>query len=223
MLPAGDALSTRRRSPLAAAAMVRLARRLAHAGRGEGLAAHVVHYRFRGWNGGHAHPVEDAHWAAGEAVSRYGEVPVGLVGFDMGGRAALRAADHTAVASVVAIAPWLPSVTDTGPEPVKQLAGRKVLIVHGTDDRDTDPQLSYRLAERAKKTNPAVCRFEVHTDGHDLAHHRHEVAALTADFVLGSLGLGRGFSRPVVDALAAPPPLGLRMPLSAGFGMRGAR
>ena len=41
------------------------------------------------------------------------------------------------------------------PEPVKQLIGRRVLIVHGTERRSTDPELSYRLAERAKKVNRA--------------------------------------------------------------------
>lgn len=223
MLPAGDALSTRRRSPMAVAATVGIARRLAQAGRGRGLAVHVVHYRFRGWNGGHAHPVEDAHWAAGQVMDRYGDVPIALVGVDMGGRAALRAADHPAVESVVAIAPWLPSVTDAGLEPVKQLAGRKVLIVHGTDDWDTAPEVSYQLAERAKKVSPDICRFEVHTAGHALAHRRHDVTALTADFVLGSLGLCLGYSRPVADALVAPPPLGLRMPLATGFAADGSR
>jgi pimeloyl-ACP methyl ester carboxylesterase len=215
LLPGGDALSTRRRSPLAVAAMLPLGRRLVRAGRGEGIAAHVVHYRFRGWNGGHAHPAQDASWAVDEVVRRYGDIPVCLVGMDMGGRAALRAAGHAAVSSVVAIAPWLPAGTE--PDPVRQLIGRQALIVHGTNDRDTDPELSYRLAERAKKVNRDVCRFEVHTDGHDLQDHRSEVAALTADFVLGTL-LGRALARPVADALAAPPPLGLRMPLAVGFG-----
>ncbi|WP_275435587.1 hypothetical protein [Streptomyces sp. ICC4] len=37
------------------------------------------------------------------------------------------------------------------------------------------------------------------------------------DFVLGSVLSGR-YSRPVTDALAAPPPLGLRMPLASGYG-----
>jgi hypothetical protein len=70
---------------------------------------------------------------------------------------------------------------------------------------------------RAKKANRDVCRFEVHSDGHGLRHYRDEVAALAEDFTLGAL-FGRAFSRPVVDALAAPPPLGLRMPLAVGFG-----
>jgi hypothetical protein len=92
-----------------------------------------------------------------------------------------------------------------------------VLIVHGTNDQRTDPELSFRFAARAKKANREVCRFEVHADGHGLHQYRDEVTALAADFVMGAL-FGRVVSRPVRDALAAPPPLGLRMPLAAGFG-----
>ena len=217
-MPGGSPVSTRRSSPVAAAAALPLARRLVRAGRSEGLVAHIVHYRFRGWNGGHAHPAADAEWAADEIVRRYGEVPVCLAGVDMGARAALRAAGHLAVNSVVALAPWLPpSREGQEPEPVKHLVGRHVLIAHGTNDGASDPDLSYRFAERAKKINPNVCRFEVHSDGHSLHQHRPEVFALAADFILGTL-CGHAFARPVTDALAAPPPLGLRMPLAAGFG-----
>ena len=38
-----------------------------------------------------------------EVVRRYGDVPVCLVGMDMGARAALRAAGHPVVASVLAL------------------------------------------------------------------------------------------------------------------------
>jgi dienelactone hydrolase len=203
---------------LATASMRALGRRLARAGRQDGLATHVVHYRYRGWNGSAAHLAQDAAWAADEAVRRYGDVSVCLVGFDMGGRAALRAAGHEAVNSVVAVAPWLPEDDmAASPEPVKQLVGRQVLIVHGTKDEVCDPELSFRLAARAKKANREVCRFEVHSDGHGLHQYRAEVHALAEDFVLGAL-FGRPVSRPVRDALAAPPPLGLRMPLAVGFG-----
>ncbi|MCZ9341360.1 alpha/beta hydrolase, partial [Streptomyces sp. TRM76130] len=134
LLPAGDEVSSRRPSPLLASASVRaLGRRLSRAGRDEGLAAHVVHYRYRGWNGSEAHLARDAAWAADEAVRLYGDVPVCLVGVGMGGRAALRAGGHEAVTSVLAIAPWLPDEDVAAPpEPVKQLTGRRVLIVHGT-------------------------------------------------------------------------------------------
>ncbi|MEU2793051.1 alpha/beta hydrolase [Streptomyces sp. NPDC007100] len=219
LLPEGGPSGTRRPSPLSALAARPLAARLARAGRQEDLAAHVVHYRCRGWNGPAAHPAQDAAWALDEVVRRYGDVPVCLVGTGMGARAALHAAGHPAVNSVLALAPWIP---DPGPEgaepvPVKQLVGRQVLLVHGTNDEKTDPELSYRYAERAKKINRDVCRFEVHSDGHGLHQHRSEVLALAADFMLGSL-FAYDYARPVADALAAPPPLGLRMPLAAGFG-----
>ncbi|MXM67183.1 prolyl oligopeptidase family serine peptidase [Streptomyces sp. HUCO-GS316] len=219
LLPGGEVVSGRRPSPMMANVSVRaLGRRLARAGRDEGLATHVVHYRYRGWNGSEAHLAGDASWAADEAVRRYGDVPVCLAGIDMGGRAALHSGGHEAVNSVLAMAPWLPEEDVAAPpEPVKQLAGRRVLIVHGTNDQRTDPELSFRFAQRAKKANRDVCRFEVHSDGHALNQHREEVHALAEDFVMGSL-FGRAYSRPVEDALAAPPPLGLRMPLAAGFG-----
>lgn len=347
LLPGGGAEhSGRRRSPFAAAALLPLARRLVRAARdaaghrdGGGpagghtapaLVAHVLHYRYRGWNGEAAHPAADAEWAVGETVRRYGDVPVCLLGVGVGARAALRAGGHRAVTSVLALGPWLPkqaavhgssvgagpgsgagpglgsepprspgpgaaaapgggwsgegagngegtgddegggsgtAVSTTGvtaggrtgstaggtvdgavgdtvddathdathdpaprtgtgggrvpdpaeTEPVKQLIGRHVLLVHGTNDARTDPEQSYRLAERAKKVNADVCRFEAHTDGHGLRQHHAEVAALAEDFVLGTL-CDHNFARPLVDALAAPPPLGLRMPLAVGFG-----
>ncbi|MEU9038142.1 alpha/beta hydrolase [Streptomyces sp. NPDC048352] len=188
-----------------------LARALARAGGAQGLVAHPV---MPG-----AGPLEEAAgWAADEVVRRYGDVPVCLAGFGAGGGAALRAAGHDAVNSVVALAPCLPGAVPGGsPEPVKQLAGRQVLIVHGTNDARSDPESSFLLAARAKKANRSTCRFEVHSDGHRLRDHRAEVVALAVDFVLGAMFTGR-YSRPVTDALAAPPPLGLRMPLASGFG-----
>jgi len=219
LLPGGEETSARRPSPMLATASVRaLGRRLTRAGRDDGLVVHVVHYRFRGWNGTQADQAQDASWAADEVVRRYGDVPVCLAGMDMGGRAALHSGGHTAVNSVLALSPWLPEDDVAAPpEPVKQLAGRRVLIVHGTNDERTDPELSFRLASRAKKANRDVCRFEVHSDGHALHAFRDEVHALAEDFVMGAL-FGRAFARPVEDALAAPPPLGLRMPLASGFG-----
>ncbi|MFG2879840.1 alpha/beta hydrolase [Streptomyces sp. NPDC048337] len=190
-----------------------LARALARAGGTEGLVAHTLIH------GGGASREEEAGWAADEVVRRYGDVPVCLAGYDAGGVAALRAAGHGAVNSVLALAPCLgeSATAADSPEPVKQLSGRQVLIVHGTNDARSDPEGSFRLAARAKKANRSTCRFEVHSDGHALREHQAEVVALSVDFVLGAVFSGR-YSRPVTDALAAPPPLGLRMPLASGFG-----
>ncbi|WP_119286427.1 alpha/beta hydrolase [Streptomyces sp. YIM 130001] len=218
LLPGGEENSTRRTSPLALATVRALGRSLVKAGKDEGLVAHVVRHGERGWNGPDARPAKDATWAADEVVRRYGDVPVCLAGIGMGGRAALHSGGHVAVNSVLALAPWLPEDDMAAePEPVKQLGGRRVLVVHGTNDERTDPELSFRFTERVKKTNRDACRFEVHSDGHALHQHRHEVFALAADFVIGSL-YDRSFARPLADAFAAPPPLGLRMPLASGFG-----
>jgi hypothetical protein len=218
LLPTAAETSTRRPSPLTRVTVAPVARTLGRAGAPDGVLVHVVRYRVGGWNGHDAALCADVTWAADEVVRRYGDVPVCLAGYGMGGRAALHAAGHEAVNSVLAISPWLPDDDIAAPEePVRQLVGRQVLIVHGTNDRRTDPELSFRLAERAKKTNRDTCRFEVHSDGHALRHHHREVTSLAKDFAMGAL-LSRPYSRPVEDALAAPPPLGLRMPLAAGFG-----
>ncbi|GHA67149.1 alpha/beta hydrolase [Streptomyces termitum] len=218
LLPDGEPVSGRRASARAHAAALPMARALARAGRADGLLAQVVRYRGRGWNGADAELAADASWAIAEAVRRHGDVPVCLVGHGMGARAALRAAGHPAVGAVMALAPWLPEDDVAAePEPVRQLTGRRVLIVHGTDDAATDPELSFRYAVRAKKANRETCRFEVHTDGHALRQYASEVRALAADFALGAL-FGRPVARPLTDAMAAPPPIGLRMPLAAGFG-----
>ncbi|MEV0919051.1 alpha/beta hydrolase [Streptomyces sp. NPDC049967] len=217
LLPDGEPYSYRRPSPVSYVRQLPLARALTRAARDDGLTAHVVHYRCRGWNTTEAHLAADAEWAVDEVVRRYGDVPVCLAGHGMGGRAALRAGGHPAVGAVLALAPWLPAEPDAEPEPVKHLVGRQVLLVHGTTDAGADPELSFRLAERAKKSNRDTCRFEVHSDGHALRQHHSEVAALAADFLRGAL-FGHAYARPVADALAAPPPLGLRMPLAAGFG-----
>ncbi|MEU3063184.1 alpha/beta hydrolase [Streptomyces subrutilus] len=190
-----------------------LARALARAGGPQGLVAHPV------LHGGGSPREEQARWSADEVVRRYGDVAVCLAGYGAGGRAALLAAGHEAVGSVLALAPCLPEgpAAADAPDPVKQLSGRHVLIVHGTNDARSDPEASFLLAARAKKANRSTCRFEVHSDGHGLREHQAEVVALAVDFVLGSVFSGR-YARPLTDALAAPPPLGLRMPLASGFG-----
>lgn len=229
LLPDGQLVSHRSPSRVATTVTTRaLARHLIGQPSAEGLVVHPVHYRWRGWNGEAAHPVADAEWALEEVWRAYGDVPVCLVGRGMGARAALRAAGHPTVEAVAALATWLPrppaephpgEAVDDAPagEPVAQLAGRQVLLVHGTEDRRSPPEGTYRLGLRAKEATARVCRFEAHGDDHRLRGYRGEVRALVADFALGAL-YARDFSRPLTDALLAPAPLGLRMPLATGFG-----
>lgn len=95
----------------------------------------------RGWDA-HRTPVADVEWALGQLGREFGDhVPVCLVGHSLGGRAALLAGGAPQVASVVAMAPWL-----YPREPGVQLRGRRVLFVHGDEDRIASPTRAMSLA-----------------------------------------------------------------------------
>ncbi|ALO98705.1 hypothetical protein SHL15_7708 [Streptomyces hygroscopicus subsp. limoneus] len=113
-----------------------------------------VRYRLRGWNGERADPVRDTQRALELLAEAAGPVPVVLVGHSMGARAALRAAGFPQVRAVLALAPWYPPG-----EPVRQLRGRRIAVLHGDRDRVTSPADSADFVRRARAV----------ADGADLA------------------------------------------------------
>ncbi|MGI5169566.1 alpha/beta hydrolase [Spirillospora sp. CA-253888] len=160
--------------------MVPFALSLARAGRRHGLAVWTLGYRYRGWNDQEASPVPDALWALERLRETCPDVPVVLVGHSMGARTALRVAGDRQVRGVAALAPWVPRG-----EPVEQLAGRRVLIMHGTDDRTTPPRASRAYAERARPLAAEVTYLSVPGEGHAMLRrpglwHRR-VTAFTLD------------------------------------------
>jgi predicted esterase len=163
VLPGGTEASTAPTSPrqLPARRMRPFAIGLHRACRHLGLAAWMVHYRYRGWNGEQASPLPDIGWALDRVRERHGDVPVVLLGHSMGGRAALRMAGDRSVRAVAAFAPWLP-----GGEPDEQLAGRRILIAHGSLDRVTSPLASHRYADRARAAGDDVTWRPVRGDTH---------------------------------------------------------
>jgi len=122
--------------------MIPFGRSVLRAGRGR-ISVATLRYAVRGWNGDQESPLPDARWALDRIAERFGNLPVGLVGHSMGGRVALRVGDYRGVHSVAALAPWLPPG-----EPIPSMNGRRVLLAHGTADRRTDPEETFRLAER---------------------------------------------------------------------------
>jgi pimeloyl-ACP methyl ester carboxylesterase len=171
-------------SGLAAVRMRPFASSLHRGGRSHGLAVWTVRYRFRGWNGADRSPVADTRWALDEVRRRHGDVPVVLVGHSMGGRTAFRAADDSSVRGVCALAPW----TESG-DPVDSLAGRSVLIAHGTWDMVTSAAGSLRYAERAAAVTSPVGRFVVEADTHAMLFRWRRWHAIATGFTLGTLGL----------------------------------
>jgi pimeloyl-ACP methyl ester carboxylesterase len=169
------------------------------------LAVFLVRYRLRGWNAPERDAQRDAEWAVDEARRRYGDVPVVLLGHSMGGRAALGAAGRDGVVAVCALAPWL-----DGSDPVAQLAGRAVLIVHGDRDRITDPGTSFAYAVRAKEVTDRVARFALPGAGHYMITRADDWNRLVRVFVLGVTGITPPDPE-IADAMHAPAPYGLRV------------
>ena len=209
VLHGGQARSaaTVRRTQFSYLRMVPFARFLHRRGGGRGMSVRILRYRYRGWNEPELHPVQDARWALTQLWDQHRDASIVLLGHSMGGRAALRVADHPAVTAVCALAPW--TLDD---EPVRQLAGRSVLIAHGDREHMTDPRLSYRFAVRAKQVTSRVCRFNVLGDGHAMLRRARDWSELVARFVEAELGLRK--PDPLIeDAMRRPAPEGLRVPL----------
>jgi pimeloyl-ACP methyl ester carboxylesterase len=105
----------------------------------------------------------------------------------MGGLTALCVADDAQVEAVVALAPWLNH--KTGVEP---LAGRRVLIVHGTDDRWTSPANSLDYARRADGVAASVDYVSLRNAGHFMIRRVALWNVLANGFVLDAFGEATG-------------------------------
>jgi alpha-beta hydrolase superfamily lysophospholipase len=138
-----------------------------------------MRYLVRGWNGATQSPVPDVRWALDRVAERFPDRPVALVGHSMGGRAALYAAGHPAVQTVVGLAPWL----EPG-DPVAQLAGRQVLILHGDRDRMTSRPQSAKYAREAAQVADSVADVTIAGERHAMLRRASEWHQLTTAYVL---------------------------------------
>jgi pimeloyl-ACP methyl ester carboxylesterase len=180
--------------------MVPVAAAIRRALRGSGAVIQRPRFQLRGWNGAQASPVEDLTQVLDEITAAYGPVPVVLVGHSMGARAAMRAAGHPAVSAVAGLAPWLPP-----DEPVDQLAGRRVLVAHGTSDGITSPVDTWAYVERAR-TVTAVAAIEVRDGDHPMLRRARLWHAIAAEFACAALGVEAGSLADAVAATAEDPP-----------------
>jgi dienelactone hydrolase len=155
---------------------------LRKAGADDGLAVARLRYAVRGWNGDMQSPLADARWALDQLAERFPGVPVAIVGHSMGGRTALYVADHDNVRAVVALAPWI----EPG-DPVAQLAGRRVLLAHGTHDRMTSAANSEAYAERAAGIASSVSYVSVAEEAHSMMKRAAIWHDLACGYALGVL------------------------------------
>ncbi len=166
--------------------MVPIAAAIRHALRGSGTVVLRPRFGIRGWNGGQASPVHDLNQALDGIVGTYGPVPIVLIGHSMGARAAMRAAGHPAVYAAAGLAPWLPPG-----EPVEQLAGRRVLVAHGTADGITDPKETWAYVERARAVT-LVAAIEVRGGDHPMLRRARLWHAIATEFARAALELPAG-------------------------------
>lgn len=160
--------------------MIPIAERLARAGQGK-IAVYRLLNSARGWDTSHT-PVEDVRWALEQIRAELPpDTPVGLVGHSLGGRAALLAAGEDGVESVVALAPWV-EVQDGNVD----VAGREVLIAHGTADRIADPRRSAAVADRLRRT-AKVAYVRVVGGKHAMLSRHDTFSSLATQFMLSTL------------------------------------
>jgi dienelactone hydrolase len=160
--------------------MIPIAKRIARAGDGRLAVVRLLNSR-RGWDA-HQTPVHDVRWALGQLAERVGdELPVCLVGHSLGGRAALLAAGERQVRRAVALAPWV-HPSDVAPG----LAGRELLLVHGSRDRIASPQRSAALARNLARS-ARVGYVTVDGGRHAMLRHHGVFDRLAADFATATL------------------------------------
>ena len=176
---------------LSPARMLPFARALRSGAGSEGLAVWTLRNRYRGWNGKDMSPVQDARWALSHISRDHPGVPIFLLGHSMGGLTALCVADHPEVQAVVALAPWLDART-----PVEPVAGRRILIVHGTGDRWTSPANSLAYARRAHGVAESVDYVALKGAGHFMVRRVGLWNSLATGFILEAFARSTGRELP---------------------------
>lgn len=180
--------------------MIPFGRSVVRAG-GERIALATLRYGVRGWNGAQESPLPDTRWALDRIGKRFGDLPIGLVGHSMGGRVALRVADHSsgsgsgAVRSVAALAPWFPNGEST-----PNLDHQMLLLAHGTADRTTDPTRTFELAAKLVAEGVDVEFVKFPGGRHSMLFPARPWHDLVAGF------MARTLLAPEPDGSAAPPP-----------------
>lgn len=143
----------------------------------------LLRYRLTGWNGASADPAADVHDVLDAAPDRFERIV--LIGHSMGGRAVLRAASHSRVAGVLALAPWVPAE-----EPALGPCETPVLIATGTDDETTPVHEARRFVEASRSSGCRLGYFEIPGAGHRLLAHARAVDELIGLFLAHTLGDG---------------------------------
>lgn len=142
------------------------------------VAVYRLQLAVRGWNGTGAAAIRDARWALSLLRESHPGLPIVLVGHSMGARTALRVAGDPDVVGVVGLAPWVPA-----DEPIKQLAGIPVRVLHGAGDRIIPEPSTRQFLARLAQAGTIVDQTILAGTGHGMLRRWREWNQLTADAV----------------------------------------
>jgi len=149
---------------------------------GDRIAVVRLKNRYFGWNGAEQTPLTDARWALDQIRARYPGLPIALIGHSMGGRVVTHLAADPDVRTIVGLAPW---VEDGDPRLGRP--GLRVLLMHGLNDRTTDPRRTQKLGEVLRGQGAEVTWRPVEGDGHPMLRHPLTWHREVAEFVTDSL------------------------------------
>jgi alpha-beta hydrolase superfamily lysophospholipase len=146
--------------------------------RDRGLAVYRLQLAGRGWNGAGVDAIRDARWALESLRIRHPGVPIVLIGHSMGARTCMRIAGDPDVAGVVGLASWLPP-----DEPIRQLAGRPVRLIHGTRDRMVPEASTRPFVARALHAGVDLDQVILEDTGHAMLSRWNDWNELAAEAV----------------------------------------
>lgn len=155
---------------------------IARHGRPAGIGVAFLRYAARGWNA--EAPVADARWGLEQVTREHPGTPVGLFGYSMGGRVALRLVDDDCVTSLVTAGAW---VTPTDLAHINPHPGLDALLLHGAMDEVTDPRGSALAAEHLRSHGASARQQTDLEDGHAMLRHARDWHARTARHLRATL------------------------------------
>jgi len=129
-----------------------------------GLSTWALKHSMQGWNDDkNPSPVPEARRALEVAKDALGDVPIVLVGHSMGGRTAVRVADHKSVVGVIGLAPWLPRS-----ESASTLTGKHLRVAHARLDHECGLSKMASFLKDAERTAATVQIEDMGLDLHYL-------------------------------------------------------
>lgn len=153
---------------------------IARAGAPHGLSVYFLRYAVRGWND--AAPLADATWALDRLREQRPDLPIGLFGYSMGGRTALRLAGE--VDTLVTAAAWVDRADLPSIRPPR---GGRVLLLNGARDEVTAPEGTLAAAERLRRQGADVSVRADLDDTHGLVRQARTWHRLAGEHLVESL------------------------------------